>query len=122
MSNKLSPKDFEKLSEVVTKAIAESPQVRRVLRRLKKDADFNLDRYLAILLKVQPKESAKKSTSKNSKPARKRGSRVRHRHAPLQYIDGCRLSENEVNFEEYCRERFDSKQWLRTHGLRLEPE
>ncbi|MBI3091578.1 MAG: hypothetical protein HYY96_13025 [Candidatus Tectomicrobia bacterium] len=122
MNNKLSPKDFEKLSEVVTKAIAESPQVRRVLRRLKKDADFDFDRCLAIVLKVQPKESAKKSTSKNPRSTRKRGSQAQQRHAPLQYIDGCRLTENEVNFEEYCRERFDSKHWLRTHGMRLEPE
>ena len=109
------------MSEVVTKAIASSPQVRRVLRRIRKNPDIDLKRSLAILLKVQSKQEAKKKpTPAVAKTPRKRTKRAPKQKPVTQYIDGRRLTENEITFEEFCRDRFDSAGWLRHHGLSID--
>ena len=34
-----------------------------------------------------------------------------------QYIDGRKLSKNEITFENFISERFDTDQWLKKNGL-----
>ena len=34
-----------------------------------------------------------------------------------QYIDGRKLSEREIDFEEFLNKRFDSENWLKENGL-----
>ena len=54
-------------------------------------------------------EKPKKKTRRSKKKAAE----------PTQFIDGEKLSKNEIEFEEFISEHFDTEKWLKKNGLIL---
>ena len=53
----------------------------------------------------------------NLEKKRAKRSRKRSPKDQAQFIDGQKLSKNEIAFEKFFRERFNNDQWLKKNGL-----
>ena len=58
-------------------------------------------------------EEASEKTKKKPRRSKKKAAEE------VQYIDGERLSQKEIEFEEFISERFDAEEWLKKNGLIL---
>lgn len=110
---------FEKLSKAISNAIAHSEEVSRVLSELYKKDKVSHDSFLVLVFKMQSLSTLKEVDSGEDKEERI------IRRLPLdlsQYVDGEKLTSNEIAFQEYCMKVFNEKEWLKKLGLILDDE
>ena len=115
-----SDPDFEKLSKALTEAVMTSKKVRKIVEEIQKKDGICPQSFMVLVLKMQVlTESMELKVDQNNiseKSATKKRSRKKIPEK-AQYIDGRKLSEREVDFEDFLNERFDSKRWLKKNGL-----
>lgn len=111
------PPELEELSKAIVKAIRDSEEVKRALGNLDRKKILHSKSFLAFVLSMQSLGEPGDPPKETSKGKRRRG---RKSEALAQYIDGKRLSPNEVAFQEYCIQLFNEHAWLRGLGLKFD--
>ena len=114
-----SEPEFEKLSKAVTEAVMTSEKVRRVVEEIQKKDEICPQSFMVLVLKMQVlTESLELEIDDNTeeKPATKKPKRKKAAKKP-QYIDGQKLSQDEINFEEFRNKEFNTEDWLKDNGL-----
>ena len=114
-----SEPEFEKLSKAITEAVMTSEKVRRVVEEIQKKDEICPQSFMVLVLKMQVlTESLELEIEDNTeeKPATKKPKRKKAAKKP-QYIDGQKLSQDEINFEEFRNKEFNTEDWLKANGL-----
>jgi hypothetical protein len=114
-----SEPEFEKLSKAITEAVMTSEKVRRVVEEIQKKDEICPQSFMVLVLKMQVlTESLELEIDDNTeeKPATKKPKRKKAAKKP-QYIDGQKLSQDEINFEEFRNKEFNTEDWLKDNGL-----
>lgn len=123
MSESSGPeKELEKLSKAITEAVMNSEKVRKIVSEIKKNEKICPHSFMVLVMKMQVltdsyetdvelEEDLQEKEKKPAKKAKKKSSE------PAQYIDGRKLSKNEIAFQEFVKERFDAESWLKKNGL-----
>ena len=114
-----SEPEFEKLSKAITEAVMTSEKVRRVVEEIQKKDEICPQSFMVLVLKMQVlTESLELEIDDNTeeKPATKKPKRKKAAKKP-QYIDGQKLSQDEINFEEFRNKEFNTESWLKDNGL-----
>ena len=114
-----SEPEFEKLSKAITEAVMTSEKVRRVVEEIQKKDEICPQSFMVLVLKMQVlTESLELEIDGNieEKPATKKPKRKKAAKKP-QYIDGQKLSQDEINFEEFRNKEFNTEDWLKDNGL-----
>jgi len=114
-----SEPEFEKLSKAITEAVMTSEKVRRVVEEIQKKDEICPQSFMVLVLKMQVlTESLELEIDNNTeeKPATKKPKRKKAAKKP-QYIDGQKLSQDEINFEEFRNKEFNTESWLKDNGL-----
>jgi hypothetical protein len=114
-----SEPEFEKLSKAITEAVMTSEKVRRVVEEIQKKDEICPQSFMVLVLKMQVlTESLELEIDDNieEKPATKKPKRKKAAKKP-QYIDGQKLSQDEINFEEFRNKEFNTEDWLKDNGL-----
>jgi hypothetical protein len=111
---------FERLSKAITEAVLTSEKVRKTVEEIQKNDEICPQSFMVLVLKMQvltesleldieQRDIAEKSTA--PKKIRKKSSKK------SQFIDGRKLSRDEVAFEEFRSKQFDSDNWLKKNRL-----
>jgi hypothetical protein len=114
-----SEPEFEKLSKAITEAVMTSEKVRRVVEEIQKKDEICPQSFMVLVLKMQVlTESLELEINDNieEKPATKKPKRKKAAKKP-QYIDGQKLSQDEIDFEEFRNKEFNTEDWLKDNGL-----
>ena len=114
-----SEPEFEKLSKAITEAVMTSEKVRRVVEEIQKKDEICPQSFMVLVLKMQVlTESLELEIDDNTeeKPATKKPKRKKAAKKP-QYIDGQKLSQDEIDFEEFRNKEFNTEDWLKDNGL-----
>ena len=114
-----SEPEFEKLSKAITEAVMTSEKVRRVVEEIQKKDEICPQSFMVLVLKMQVlTESLELEIDDNTeeKPATKKPKRKKAAKKP-QYIDGQKLSQDEIDFEEFRNKEFNTENWLKDNGL-----
>ncbi len=126
-------KAYEELNEAIMKAIVSSEDVRAVLTNFKeKDMISNLAVLNLILSleelsdlvfgKNQNKYKFESVEGNESEPRRFEAtppSQERPESSPHHMVDGKRLTEKEILFEQFCQGNFDMEKWLKKARIKL---
>jgi len=111
---------FEKLSKAITEAVMTSEKVRKIVEEIQKTNEICPQSFMVLVLKMQVlTESLELNIEQDSieeKPVVPKRTRKKSLKKS-QYIDGCKLSQDEVAFEEFRSEQFDSEAWLKKNRL-----
>ncbi len=113
--------DYEKLSKAITEAVLSSLKVKKVVSEIQQRDDICPQSFMVLVLKLQSLtegfnvevEEAPEQPKKKIRRSKKKAAE------PTQFIDGEKLSKNEIEFEELISERFDTEEWLKKNGLIL---
>jgi hypothetical protein len=113
--------DYEKLSKAITEAVLSSPKVKKIVSEIQKRDDICPQSFMVLVLKLQSlTEGFDVEVEEALDKPKKKPRRTKKKAAEeAQYIDGARLSKNEIQFEEFISERFDAEEWLKKNGLIL---
>jgi hypothetical protein len=114
-----SEPEFEKLSKAITEAVMTSEKVRRVVEEIQKKDEICPQSFMVLVLKMQVLTEALEleiDDNIEEKPAIKKPKRKKAAKKP-QYIDGQKLSQGEINFEEFRNKEFNTEDWLKDNGL-----
>jgi len=114
-----SEPEFEKLSKAITEAVMTSEKVRRVVEEIQKKDEICPQSFMVLVLKMQVlTESLELDINDNTleEPATKKPKRKKAAKKP-QYIDGQKLSQDEIKFEEFRNKEFNTEDWLKDNGL-----
>lgn len=113
--------DYEKLSKAITEAVLSSPKVKKIVSEIQKRDDICPQSFMVLVLKLQSlTEGFDVEVEEALDKPKKKPRRTKKKAAEeAQYIDGARLSKNEIQFEEFINERFDAEEWLKKNGLIL---
>ncbi len=117
-----SDRDFEKLSKAITEAVMSSEKVKRIVAEIQKKDKICPQSFMVLVLKMQVLTESLEMEIEEEFPEKKSTPRKRGRKKPWeypQYIDGRKLSKNEMDFQEYLNGEFDADEWLRKNGLIL---
>jgi hypothetical protein len=115
-----SEPNFENLSKAITEAVMTSDKVRKIVEEIQKNEEICPQSFMVLVLKMQVlTESLELNIEENDTlkdtPARKVAKKKNPRNA--QYIDGEKLSKDELDFEEFRSKKFDSENWLKKNRL-----
>ena len=113
--------DFEKLSKAITEAVMSSPKVRMIVEEIQKKTSICPQSFMVLVLKMEVLANAFELDIEAAPVEKKKPKRSRKKSAKNQpqQIDGKKLSPNEIAFEEYVSERFNTEKWLKEKGLLL---
>lgn len=114
-------RDFERLSKAITEAVMKSEKVRKIVGDIQKKENICPRSFMVLVLNLQGLIGAVESNAPEETPVRKPSRRPKKKKASEyeQYIDGRKLTKNEIAFQEYINERFNDESWLRDHGIIL---
>ena len=118
-----SERDFEKLSRAITEAVMRSEKVRKMVEEIQKKENICPQSFMVLVLSMQSLSGAMDMTAPSQeadseKKPQKRGRRKKAAENE-QFIDGQRLSKNEIAFQEFINERFDQGEWFKRYGISL---
>ena len=122
-SDSQSPeRDFEKLSKAITEAVMRSEKVRKIVTEIQKNDHICPQSFMVLVLKMDALTDSDKmeiedDLSENLPPQPSEEKKKVKEQA--QYIDGRKLTKNEIKFQEYTKDQFDTENWLRRNGLIL---
>ena len=113
--------EYEKLSKAITEAVLSSLKVKKIVSEIQQRDDICPQSFMVLVLKLQSltegfEVEVEEATEKPKKKTRRSKKKAAE---PTQYIDGEKLSKNEIAFEELISERFDTEEWLKKNGLIL---
>lgn len=114
-----SERDFEKLSRAITEAVMRSEKVRKLVEEIQKKENICPQSFMVLVLSMQSLSGAMDNMTEETDPGKKPPKRTRKKKAAEygQYIDGRKLSKNEIAFQEFINERFDANEWFKRHGI-----
>ena len=113
--------DYEKLSKAITEAVLSSPKVKKIVSEIQQRDHICPQSFMVLVLKLQSltegfEVEVEEAPEKPKKKTRRSKKKIAEQP---QYIDGEKLSKNEIEFEELISERFDTEEWLKKNGLIL---
>ena len=115
-----SEPNFEILSKAITEAVMTSEKVRKIVEEIQKNDSICPQSFMVLVLKMQVlTESLELHIEEGDtveKPVVPKAVRKKNPKKP-QYIDGRKLSNHELDFEEFRSEQFDSDNWLKKNRL-----
>ncbi|NIQ01361.1 MAG: hypothetical protein GWM98_13970 [Nitrospinaceae bacterium] len=110
--------DYEKLSKAITEAVLSSPKVRKMVEEIQERDDICPQSFMVLVLKLESLTEGLSEVEETSEKPKKKSRRSKKETAdPAQYIDGKKLSVQEIEFEEFKSKRFDAEAWLKKNGL-----
>lgn len=114
-------RDYEKLSKAITEAVLNSPKVKKIVSEIQQRDHICPQSFMVLVLKLQSltegfEMEVEEAPEKPKKKTRRSKKKIAEQ---TQYIDGEKLSKNEIEFEELISERFDTEEWLKKNGLIL---
>ncbi|MCH7500731.1 MAG: hypothetical protein E2O45_02400 [Nitrospina sp.] len=114
-------RDYEKLSKAITEAVLSSPKVKKIVSEIQQRDHICPQSFMVLVLKLQSltegfEVEVEEAPEKPKKKTRRSKKKIAEQ---TQYIDGEKLSKNEIEFEELISERFDTEEWLKKNGLIL---
>ena len=114
-------RDYEKLSKAITEAVLGSPKVKKIVSEIQQRDHICPQSFMVLVLKLQSltegfEVEVEEAPEKPKKKTRRSKKKIAEQ---TQYIDGEKLSKNEIEFEELISERFDTEEWLKKNGLIL---
>jgi len=114
-------RDYEKLSKAITEAVLSSPKVKKIVSEIQQRDHICPQSFMVLVLKLQSlTEGFEVEVDEAPEKPKKKTRRSKKKIAEqTQYIDGEKLSKNEIEFEELISERFDTEEWLKKNGLIL---
>lgn len=97
-----------------------SPKVKKIVSEIQKKEKICPQSFLVLVLKMQGlTDSLDVEFEEHRVVEKKRNKRPKKK--PLiergQYIDGQRLTKNEIAFENFFSDHFDTHQWLKRNGI-----
>jgi len=114
---------LNELIDAILKELAESEKVVRLLHDLKTKNPNKNDLSLLLELKINDILSFTQKKVAPEVQSKTRGDFRRLPEPPKdgssQFIDGKKLSEMEVKFQEWCIEQFNEKNWLGSNRIRF---
>ena len=111
---------FEKLSKAITEAVMTSEKVRKIVEAIQKTSEICHQSFMVLVLKMQVlTESLELNIEQDSIEEKPVAPKRTRKKSPKksQYIDGHKLSQHEVAFEEFRSKQFDSENWLKKNRL-----
>ena len=114
-----SEQKFEELSKAIAEAVMNSKKVKKVMEDIQKKEKICPQSFMVLVLKMQVLADSLDLDLEEPAVEKRRGKRSRKKsyREQVQYIDGRKLSKNEIDFENFFSERFDADQWLKKNGL-----
>lgn len=123
MSDSESPeRDFEKLSKAITEAVMRSEKVREIVKDIQKKDNICPQSFMVLVLKMDALTDSDKLEVEDGFAEDSPPQIFEEKKKPkeqAQYIDGRKLTKNEIKFQEYTKDQFDTENWLRRNGLIL---
>lgn len=134
MSQSNSPeREFEKLSKAITEAVMSSAKVRKIVTEIQKKDEVCAQSFMVLVLRLstlteslEPEDSeavaqgeaeAAEPTAPE-KPKKKSARRGRKKaDKASQFIDGEKLTQKEIEFQEFINRDFDQDDWLKRNKL-----
>ena len=111
---------FEKLSKAITEAVVTSEKVQKVVEEIQKKDGICPQSFMVLVLKMQVLTESLELNIEQDDTAEKPVTKKRTRKKTSkksQYIDGRKLSQHEIDFEDFRSKRFNSEDWLKNNGL-----
>lgn len=110
---------FEELSKAIAEAVMSSKKVKKVVADIQKKEKICPQSFMVLVLKMQVLADSLDLDIEEPTVEKKRAKRPRKKSSKeqWQYIDGRKLTKNEIAFENFFGERFDTHQWLKKNGL-----
>ncbi len=114
-------RDYEKLSKAITEAVLSSLKVKKVISEIQQRDHICPQSFMVLVLKLQSlTEGFEVEVEEAPEKPKKKSRRTKKKAVEeAQFIDGEKLSKNEIEFEELISERFDTEEWLKKNGLIL---
>jgi len=118
-SDSNSEPNFEKLSKAITEAVMSSNKVKKVMSEMQKTEKICPQSFMVLVLKMQALSEAMDTELEHEPEAFEEPpvKKKKKSSKKSQYIDGKKLSPNEIKFQEFRDKDFDSDDWLRENGL-----
>lgn len=134
MSQSNSPeREFEKLSKAITEAVMSSAKVRKIVTEIQKKDEVCAQSFMVLVLRLStlteslepegPETVAEGETeapepTAPEKPKKKSARRGRKKaDKASQFIDGEKLTQKEIEFQEFINRDFDQDDWLKRNKL-----
>jgi hypothetical protein len=116
-----SERDFERLSRAITDAVMNSEKVKKVVAEIQKKEKICPQSFMVLVLKMQVLTESLGIEIEEDDLVEKGPlkSKDEKKSEKPQYVDGRRLSKNEIKFQEYTNKQFDTESWLKRNGLIL---
>ena len=111
---------FEKLSKAITEAVVTSEKVQKVVEEIQKKDGICPQSFMVLVLKMQVLTESLELNIEQDDTAEKPVTKKRTRKKTSkksQYIDGRKLSQHEIDFEDFSNKRFNSEDWLKNNRL-----
>ena len=111
---------FEKLSKAITEAVVTSEKVQKVVEEIQKKDGICPQSFMVLVLKMQVLTESLELNIEQDDTAEKPVTKKRTRKKTSkksQYIDGRKLSQHEIDFEDFRSKRFNSEDWLKNNRL-----
>ena len=111
---------FEKLSKAITEAVVTSEKVQKMVEEIQKKDGICPQSFMVLVLKMQVLTESLELNIEQDDTAEKPVTKKRTRKKTSkksQYIDGRRLSQHEIDFEDFSNKRFNSEDWLKNNRL-----
>jgi hypothetical protein len=124
-SDSQSPeRNFEKLSKAITEAVMKSEKVRKIVTEIQKNDHICPQSFMVLVLKMDALADSdseqveiEDDLSENIPP--QKCEEKKKPKEQVEYIDGRKLTKNEIKFQEFIKDQFDTENWLRKNGLIL---
>ena len=126
-SDSQSPeRNFEKLSKAITEAVMQSEKVRKIVMEIQENDHICPQSFMVLVLKMDALAGSGSDSDQveieddlsDNIPPQKCEEKKKPKEQG-QYIDGRKLTKNEIKFQEYTKDQFDTENWLRRNGLIL---
>lgn len=125
-TNNLPEEELKRLTDVITDAIIKSNEAKALLADMYKRGLIDSSIVMLLALNIQNIDTIKietdcraavqTNTNNSNLPVVKT---INKSDIENQYIDGQRLSKNEIDFYERCAEHFDEDRWLKNLGIKI---
>ena len=120
-NGQIPEEDYRKLYGAFVNAIRNSKEIREIIEDLRKRNKINAISMFALIVKLEELLCGSSLPAKRNVHAvhkKKRGNCLMEAMEG-EYIDGEKLSTNEIAFEEFCRKSFDEEKWLKENRIKF---
>ena len=120
-NGQIPEEDYRKLYGAFVNAIGNSKEIRAIIENLRERNKINSISMFALIVKLEELLDSSSLPAKTNLPAVKKKEKTKclNETAEGEYIDGEKLTPNEIAFEEFCRKNFDEEKWLKENRLKF---